>query len=40
MSYTHPHVITPVRTYVTVFVVLLILTATTVWVADARLRLR
>ena len=34
MTFTFPHAVTPVRTYVTVFVALLVLTATTVWVAQ------
>ena len=34
MSFTYPHAVTPVRTYVTIFAMLLVLTATTVWVAQ------
>lgn len=33
MSNNHAHIITPVRTYVTIFVTLLILTGITYWVA-------
>ena len=33
MSNNHAHIITPVRTYVTIFVMLLILTGITYWVA-------
>jgi cytochrome c oxidase subunit 4 len=33
MSTSHAHIITPVRTYVTIFVMLLILTGLTYWVA-------